>query len=148
MPQSFYQSFGIIIIIILLFWEFFTPALADGFLLEFEWQSFESPELCSVLMRPFGWSPLVLLFPSPPVPLPILCASITTDVTVTLMFHSFFSSQAKSWYLSFFSHFFTFTLWSTGTAKSTIWQVLFFKYFCWLSLGLVVRPILGDPFVS
>ena len=27
----------IIIIIILFLWEFFTPLLADGFLLEFEW---------------------------------------------------------------------------------------------------------------
>ena len=29
-------------IIILLFWEFFTPALADGFSLEFEWQQVSS----------------------------------------------------------------------------------------------------------
>ena len=41
--------------------------------------------------------------------------------------------------------FFQFTLWSVGTAKSTILQVLFF---CWLSLGLVVWPRLGDPFIS
>ena len=29
---------SIIIIIIILLWEFFTPALTDGFSLEFEWQ--------------------------------------------------------------------------------------------------------------
>ena len=32
----------IIIIIISLLWEFFTPALADGFSLEFEWQQVSS----------------------------------------------------------------------------------------------------------
>ena len=32
----------IIIIIIIIIWEFFTPALADGFSLEFEWQQVTS----------------------------------------------------------------------------------------------------------
>ena len=41
--------------------------------------------------------------------------------------------------------FFFFTLWSDGTAMSTIWQVLFF---CWLSLALVVWPRLGDLILS
>ena len=36
------QWVRIIIIIILLFWEFFTPTLADGFSLEFEWQQVSS----------------------------------------------------------------------------------------------------------
>ena len=51
------------------------------------------------------------------------------------MFHSFFSSLARSKYLSPFSFSFIFTLWSAGTAKSTIRRVLFF---CWVSQGLVV----------
>ena len=42
------------------------------------------------------------------------------------MFHSFFNSPARSRYLSFFSHSFRFILWSAGTAKSTILQILFF----------------------
>ena len=42
------------------------------------------------------------------------------------MFHSFFNSLARSRYLSFFLHSFSFILWSAGTAKSTILQVLFF----------------------
>ena len=42
------------------------------------------------------------------------------------MFHSFFNSLARSRCLSFFSHFFTFILWSARTAKSTMLQVLFF----------------------
>ena len=38
----------------------------------------------------------------------------------------FFNSQTRSRYLSFFSHSFSFILWSAGTAESTILQVLFF----------------------
>ena len=47
-------------------------------------------------------------------------------IIVTSIFHSFFNSLAKSRYLSFFSHSFSFILWSTGIAKSIILQVLFF----------------------
>ena len=53
-------------------------------------------------------------------------AQITIGIIVTCMFHSFFDSLARSRYLSFFSHSFSFILWSTGTAKSTILQVLSF----------------------
>ena len=52
-------------------------------------------------------------------------APITIGIIVTCMFHSFFNSLARSKYLSFFSHSFSFILWSAGTAKSTILQVLF-----------------------
>ena len=68
---------------------------------------------------------------------------ITSGILVTCMFHSFFNSLARSRYLSFFSHSFSFILWSAGTSKSTILKVLFFC--SWLSLGLVFRPRLGDP---
>ena len=44
---------------------------------------------------------------------------------VTFMSHSLFNSRTKSRYLLFFSLSFNFTLWSAGTAKSTILQVLF-----------------------
>ena len=71
---------------------------------------------------------------------------ITIGITVTFMFHSFFSCLAKSRYLSLFSLSFSFTLWSTGTTRSSIRQVLFF--FCWLSQDQVVRLRLGDQFVS
>ena len=50
---------------------------------------------------------------------------ITIGIIVTCMFHNFFSSLLRSRYLSFFSHSFCFILWSAGTAKSTILQVLF-----------------------
>ena len=53
-------------------------------------------------------------------------APITIGIIVTCMFHSFLSSLARSRYLS---HSFSFILWSAGTAKSTILQVLFFFFF-------------------
>ena len=74
-------------------------------------------------------------------------APITIGIIVTSMFHSFFNSLARSRYLSFFSHSFSFILWSAETAKSTILQVLFFCCCCWLLFGLVFRPRWGDPCV-
>ena len=62
--------------------------------------------------RPF-YNPLVTVPKAP-----ITIGTITT--------HSFFNSLARSRYLSFFSHSFSFILWSAGTAKSTILQILFF----------------------
>ena len=53
-------------------------------------------------------------------------APITIGIIVTFMFHSFFNSLARSRYSSLFSYSFSFILWSAGTAKSTILQVLFF----------------------
>ena len=47
-------------------------------------------------------------------------APITIGIIVTCMFHSFFSSLARSRFLSFFSHSFSFILWSAWIAKSTI----------------------------
>ena len=55
-------------------------------------------------------------------------APITIGIIVTCMFHSFFNSLARSRYLFFFSHSFSFILWSAGTAKSTILQVHFFFF--------------------
>ena len=75
--------------------------------------------------RPFD-NPLVTV---PKVP-------ITIGIIVTFMFHSFFNSLARSRYLCLFSHFFSFILWSAGTAKSTILKILFFfadYYKIWFS---------------
>ena len=52
-------------------------------------------------------------------------APITIGITVTFIFHNFFSSLARSRYLSLFSFSFGFTLWSTRTAKSTIRSFFF-----------------------
>ena len=51
-------------------------------------------------------------------------APITICTIVTVMFHSIFNSLARSKYLSF-SLSFRSILWSAGTAKSTILQILF-----------------------
>ena len=64
-------------------------------------------------------------------------APITTVITITFMFHIFLSSLARSGYLSLFSLTLNFTLWSSGTIKSTIQQVLCFFFFLtitWSSL--------------
>ena len=68
--------------------------------------------------------------PSPP---------ITIGIIVTCMFHNFFNSLAKSRYLSFFSHSFSFILWSAGTAKSTILQILFFLLLIIIKSGILAE---------
>ena len=77
--------------------------------------------------RPF-YNPLVIVPKAP----------ITIGTIVTFMFHSFFNSLARSRYLSFFSHSFRFILWSTGTAKSTIFQILSFFFLIIIRSGLLV----------
>ena len=67
--------------------------------------------------RPFN-NPLVIVPQAP----------IIIGTIVTFMFYSFFDSLARSKYLSFFSHSYRFILWSTGTEKSTILQILFFFF--------------------
>ena len=56
-------------------------------------------------------------------------APITIGIIVTFMFHSFFNYLARLRYLFFFSHSFSFILWTAGTAKSTILQIFFFFFF-------------------
>ena len=61
-------------------------------------------------------------------------APISVRIIVTFMFHSFFvcfffNSLARSRYLSFFSHSFSFILWSDRTTKSTILQISRFFFF-------------------
>ena len=78
--------------------------------------------------RPFN-NPLVIV-PNAP---------ITIGTIVTFMFHSFFNSLARSRYLSFFSLSFRFILWSAGTSKSTILQILFFFLLIIMRSGLLAR---------
>ena len=56
-------------------------------------------------------------------------APITIDITVTFMFNNFFNSLALL--LPNISSFFTFTLWFTGKAKSTWWEVFFLLIKTW-----------------
>ena len=76
--------------------------------------------------RPFN-NPLVIV-PNAP---------ITIGTIVTFVFHSFFNSLARSRYLSFFSLSFRFILWSAGTTKSTILQILFFLLLIIMRSGLL-----------
>ena len=71
-------------------------------------------------------------------------APITIGMIVTCMFHSFFNSLARSRYLSFFSYSFSFILWSAGTAKSTILQVLFFFFFFFFLLVIIRSGLLTE----
>ena len=75
--------------------------------------SFRPPT--SKSFRPFN-NPLVI----------VAKTTISVGTIVTFMFHSFFNSLGRSRYLFFFSHSFSFILWSAGTAKSAILQILFF----------------------
>ena len=54
---------------------------------------------------------------------------ITIGTIVTFMFHSFFNCLARSRYLSFFSHSFSFIPWSVGIARLTVLLILFFFFF-------------------
>ena len=66
-------------------------------------------------------------------------------IIVNFKFHVFSNSLARSRYLSFLSHSFSFILWSAGTAKSKILQVLFF---CWTGLLAEIRGSVSCPFKS
>ena len=74
---------------------------------------------------------------------PVPSAPITIGIIVTFMFHSFpIPLQGQGTYLSF--HFLLLSLCRQPGQQSR----QFSKFFCWLSLGLVVWPRFGDPFVS
>ena len=76
----------------------------------------------------------------------VLSTPITIGITVTFIFHSFFSFLARSEYFSLFLFSLIFTPWTARTTKSTIWQILVF--FCCQSLDLVIWLELGDLFLS
>ena len=127
--------------------EFFTSVLADGF----QWglSDSKSPQvsrtrlsILAVLSNAFVW----IVSTRPPTskssspfnnPLvTVLNAPIKSQSAQS--FDSFFNSLARSRYLSFFSPTFSFILWSAGTAKSTILQILFLLLIIMRS-GLLAR---------
>ena len=88
--------------------------------------------VCMVSTRPLiSKSSSSCIYPLITVP----SASISICIAVIFLFNSFFSSLARSRDLSLFLLSFSFTLWSTGMAKSTVRQI---HFFCWLSVDLVV----------
>ena len=108
-------------------WDFFKSALADWVSLETSLLKF--PRLFSVFwsistMLYFGFSPLVLSFPSPLGPFTehsVTGPRAAAIIDMTIFFKVapyFFKFLARSSYLSFFSVSFNFSLRSTETTKS------------------------------
>ena len=94
----------------------------------------------------FGWSLLGRQLPKNLRPfknhlVTVPKAPITIGINVTFMYYNFFNSLTRSSYLSLFSHSFSFILWSAGQQSR---QFCKFSTFCWLLLGQVFWPRLGD----
>ena len=118
-----------------IFWEFFTSVFADGFSVESEWHQVSSgfkdssqysgrcQHCCNLddfhSFCPFPTSPAPLSKPLKVIP----NALIIFGITETPMIRSFLCSLIRSKYLFLFSLSLIFSLWSAGTAKSTIQQV-------------------------
>ena len=111
-----------------------TPALADGFSLESEWQQVPRT-LLSILVN-LNNAVVWIVSSCPPISKSsslltkhlriVLSAPITVAITVSFMFHKFFSSLANSKFLSLLLFSLIFTLWSAMMAKFTMRQVLCF----------------------
>ena len=138
-PPSHVLSYTFSVIIIIIIYSL--RVLADGFSLESVWH--KSPQVSTTPLRILAvLSNAVIWIVStrPPTSksfrpfnnhlVNLSKAPITIATIVTFMFHNFFNSLARSRYLSFFSHSFRFILWSAGTAKSTILQILYFFFVC------------------
>ena len=112
---------------------------------------FKSPGLSSVflpisIVLQFGWSPLVLLFRNPPVPLTILWLLYPEYQSQFNVPYLFFQFPCKMLiFLFIFFHFYSVVSRDSKVHNSP--SSLFFC-FCWLIVGLVIWPRLGDPFVS
>ena len=132
-----------------LFWEIFTPALADGFSRDSEWPQVSSTLLSILanLNNAVVWMVSICLHiskPSSPCTWWLYWARITTDITITFIFHSFFSSQARSKCLSLFLLSFSF---SAVSWNSKVHNSAGSLFFCWLLLSLIVWLRLDDLFV-
>ena len=69
----------------------------------------------------------------------VLKAPTKISTIVSFMFHGFYNSLARSKYLCFFSHSFSFILLSAGTGKSIILKILFFVIIIWSGLRTEIR---------
>ena len=134
-----YTKFHMIIIIIITYsLEFFKSIFADGLSLEFKSQQVSKTllSILAVLNNTVVWMVSTYQLTSKsssPFNNPLVTvtkAPITIGIIVTCMFHSFFNFLARSRYLSFFSHSFSFILWSASTENSPILQIyIFFNYY-------------------
>ena len=142
-PNNIYLSIYLMMIIIILFWwDFFKPVLAEGFYLSLS--DSKSPhvsrtlltilaDLNNVVTLMVSTSPLISTSSCPFLtPLGIIpCAAFTTGITVTFIYIYIYiyiySSLSRFRYLSHFSLCFDFTQWSVGTANSSSGQ-FFFKW--------------------
>ena len=138
---------------------FFILALADVLSLEIEWKPVSRTLLTiladlnyAVVVWMISTCPLISKFSSPFTKLlgVVPSAPISRGITVIFMFLNFFSSPARSKYLSLFSLSFIATLWSPETAKCTIWQVPFFFFVDYHEVwsfgrGLVIRLYFQIP---
>ena len=108
---------------------FFAPTSASGPTLKSEWLQASSgyQDSSSILANVVLWK---VSLPS---------AEKTMVITSIVMFRRYFSSLARSKYLSIFSLSFIFTLSSAGKAKSTRWQVLFLS-FLFILFFLIMSP--------
>ena len=130
-------NFYLLLLLLFTPWEIFTSVFSQGF----EWQQVSSISrtllsILAVLNNVVVWM-VSTRHPTSKSPSPfnkrlvtVPKAPITIGIIVIFMFHSFFNSLARSRYLSFFSHSFSFILWSAGIARSTILQILF-CFCCW-----------------
>ena len=103
-----------------------------------------------LIVPTFVWSPLVLLFPSLPVSISILLwlywmhqmRLVLPSLSCSIVFSVL--QLGLGTYLSF--RFLSVLPWDQLELQNSLFGR--FPFFCWLSLGLVVRPILDDPTVS
>ena len=121
-------------------------ALANGFPLESE-----EPEVFRILLSILAdlnaviwmvFSRIISKFSNPFINpfMTVPSAPITIGITVTFMFKSLFLiSLARSRYLSFFLYSFSFIQWSSGTARSTLRQVLLFLFYLFIYLVTINR---------
>ena len=129
-------------------WRYFTGVWVTASLLQVSRTIFSS---LSDLNNTVAWIVLILpliansfyLFSKPLGTVPSL--PTTSGTNVTFIIQSFFSSLARSKYLSILSHSFIFILWFARTVKSTRCQVLFFTLIKTRSGRLAE---IGWPFVS
>ena len=94
--------------------------------------------------------PLISKFSSPfnNLLVAVSSAPIKIGITITFMSHNLFYFLARFWYLSLFSPSVSFTLWSVGTVKFTIRQVLFSDRLAEIRWSVCISKYLRSWYVS